>query len=42
MKKMIYAVMAIASLTYPTHATAQSQDLQKTVNAYFERSEERR
>ena len=38
MRKMIYAVMAIASLTYSTHTTAQSQDLQKEVNAYFEQS----
>ena len=38
MKKMIYAVMAIASLTYSTHTTAQSQDLQKKVNDYFEQS----
>lgn len=38
MKKMIYAVMAIASLTYSTHTTAQSQDLQKMVNVYFEQS----
>ena len=38
MRKMIYAVVAIASLTYSTHTTAQSQDLQKEVNAYFEQS----
>lgn len=38
MRKTIYAVMAIASLTYSTHTTAQSQDLQKTVNTYFEQS----
>lgn len=30
--------MAVASLTYSTHTTAQSQDLQKTVSAYFEQS----
>ena len=38
MRKTIYAVMAIASLTYSTHTTAQSQDLQKMVNVYFEQS----
>ena len=38
MRKTIYAVMAIASLTYSTHTTAQAQDLQKTVNTYFEQS----
>lgn len=35
MKKMIYMVMALASLSYSTQTMAQSQGLQKKVNAYF-------
>ena len=35
MKKMIYMVMALASLSYSTQTMAQSLGLQKKVNAYF-------
>ncbi len=35
MKKMIYMVMALASLSYTTQTMAQSPGLQKKVNAYF-------
>ena len=38
MKKMIYMVMALASLSYSTQTMAQSQGLQKKVNAYFMQS----
>lgn len=35
MKKMIYAAMAVVSMSYSAPAMAQSQDLQTKVNAYF-------
>lgn len=35
MKKIIYAAMAVVSMSYTAPAMAQSQDLQTKVNAYF-------
>lgn len=35
MKKIIYAAMAVVSMSYSAPAMAQSQDLQTKVNAYF-------
>lgn len=35
MKKLIYAAMAVFSMSYSAPAMAQSQDLQTKVNAYF-------
>ena len=35
MKKMIYAAMAVVSMSYSAPAMAQSQDLQTKVNAGF-------